>query len=450
MVARRSLVLAVVGAALAAYVPAVALGDVSSEATLADRYAPVVRLVAQQEPCGGGEPYSPTDVDMVLGNDQVALRGPWEGSNLVKVAPTAADLAAGLPSYHLDFPGDALQPGCTYEDWQRGFGASATPTTYARVRSESGRTALQYWFFYIYNDFNNKHEGDWEMIQLDFDAPDATAALAVSPTDVGYSQHDGAEAADWGASKLEKVGGTHPVVYPAEGSHANYYGPALYLGSSPTEGVGCDNTRGPWRELRPAVKLVPDDRAAMVAEYPLAGVRRQLGREACRVLQRADGAERPFAVGPPDHVGGHPVASGRVRRTGGPHGRAAHDGPLLRRRRRRLESPDVRGARRAAGVPGDAWGAARPAVGAVRMRGDPRSRSRSPAAGPRADPARVASGLPRKPAPLPHDRRALRPGLARHRRHPEAPLRRDPARGAPRRRRGDERRRGRGRAGHRA
>ena len=271
MVARRSLVLAVVGAALAAYVPAVALGDVSSEATLADRYAPVVRLVAQQEPCGGGEPYSPTDVDMVLGNDQVALRGPWEGSNLVKVAPTAADLAAGLRNYHLDFPGDALQPGCTYEDWQRGFGASATPTTYARIRSESGRTALQYWFFYIYNDFNNKHEGDWEMIQLDFDAPDATAALAVSPTDVGYSQHDGAEAADWGASKLEKVGGTHPVVYPAEGSHANYYGPALYLGSSPTEGVGCDNTRGPWRELRPAVKLVPDDRAAMVAEYPWLG-----------------------------------------------------------------------------------------------------------------------------------------------------------------------------------
>ena len=132
-------------------------------------------------------------------------------------------------------------------------------------------TALQYWFFYIYNDFNNKHEGDWEMIQLDFDAPDATAALAVSPTDVGYSQHDGAEAADWDASKLEKVGGTHPVVYPAEGSHANYYGPALYLGSSPTEGVGCDNTRGPSRELRPAVKLVPDDRAAMVAEYPWLG-----------------------------------------------------------------------------------------------------------------------------------------------------------------------------------
>ena len=267
MVARRSLVLGVVWAALGALCPAAALGDVSAEATLADRYAPVVRLVAQVEPCGAGEPFSPVAVDGVLGNDQVALRGPWQESNLVNVAPTAPDLAAGLRNYHLDFPGNALQPGCTYEEWQRTLG-SATPTTYARVRSESGRTALQYWFFYIYNDFNNKHEGDWEMIQLDFDAPDAAAALAVRPAEVGYSQHDGAERAAWGDAKLEKIGGTHPVVYPAEGSHANYYAPALYLGSSAAEGVGCDDTRGPWRELRPAVELVPSDPAAMVAQFP--------------------------------------------------------------------------------------------------------------------------------------------------------------------------------------
>jgi hypothetical protein len=305
-VARSSLALGVVWAVLGASVPAVALGDVSAEATLADRYAPVVRLVAQHEACGSGEPFSPTDVDAVLGNDQVALRGPWQGSNLVMVAPTASDLAAGLPNYHLDFPGDALQPGCTYEEWQRGFGAASTPTTYARVRSESGRTALQYWFFYIYNDFNNKHEGDWEMIQLDFDAPDATAALAVSPTDVGYSQHDGAEAADWDASKLEKVGGTHPVVYPAEGSHANYYGPALYLGSSPTEGVGCDNTRGPSRELRPAVKLVPDDRAAMWRSTPGWG-------------SRATG-ERSMPPSITGRRGRMPIRSGTTRSRGRPPG----------------------------------------------------------------------------------------------------------------------------------
>ena len=26
-----------------------------------------------------------------------------------------------------------------------------------------GRIALQYWLFYVFNDFNNLHEGDWEM-----------------------------------------------------------------------------------------------------------------------------------------------------------------------------------------------------------------------------------------------------------------------------------------------
>ena len=52
------------------------------------------------------------------------------------------------------------------------------------------------------------------------------------PVEVGYSSHEGAERADWGDDKLELVGGTHPVVYPAAGSHANKFTDALYLGSS--------------------------------------------------------------------------------------------------------------------------------------------------------------------------------------------------------------------------
>src|SRR5262249_6249621 len=159
---------------------------------------------------------------------------------LVKVAPTATDLSAGLPGYSLDFPGNALKPGCTYADWSKQVEAESPPLTYAHLVTQSGypgKLALQYWFFYLYNDFNDKHEGDWETVQLNCHADSAEQALTMSPYETGYSQHEGAESATWGASKLTIVDGTHPVVYPAYGSHANYYSPALYLGRSAAEGV---------------------------------------------------------------------------------------------------------------------------------------------------------------------------------------------------------------------
>ena len=67
---------------------------------------------------------------------------------------------------------------------------------YAHVATDPGypgKLALQYWFFYPFNDFNNTHEGDWEMTQLVFDAADAPEALTKEPAKVGYSSHEGAE-----------------------------------------------------------------------------------------------------------------------------------------------------------------------------------------------------------------------------------------------------------------
>jgi hypothetical protein len=238
--------------------------------------------VKQSEPCGHGEPYDPASVDVVLGKSEVALRGPWTGSNVVKVAPSALDLSEGLFGYHLDFPGDALSPGCTYEQWADRISAGSTPTTYARVVTEPGypgQLALQYWFFYVFNDFNDKHEGDWEMIQLDFRAANAKEALTRAPTEVGYSQHGGAERAGWDDGKLQRVGGTHPVVYPAAGSHANYFRPGLFLGRSAAEGVGCDDTVGPSRQLRPAVAVVPTGTAEYLAAFPWLGYEGRWGEE---------------------------------------------------------------------------------------------------------------------------------------------------------------------------
>jgi hypothetical protein len=267
---RRPLLLVLaVTAALA--LPPVATADLADETALADKYAPVVRLVEQLEECGPGEPYLPIDVELVLEEPTVALRGPWNAADLVKIGPSASDLA-GLYEYHLDFPGNALQPGCDYERWQNRLTRDgAFPTVFAHVATEAGqdgKLALQYWFFYVFNDFNNLHEGDWEMVQLVFDAEDAAEALSEEPVEIGYSSHEGAERAAWDDDKLERVEGTHPVVYPAAGSHANKFTEALYLGSSAEQGVGCDNTQGPHTELRPAVKTIPSDVSSAQAAFP--------------------------------------------------------------------------------------------------------------------------------------------------------------------------------------
>ena len=251
--------------------PAISLGALSDERTLAERYAPVVRLVTQEKKCGPGEPYEPMDVDALFGKPTVALRGPWTADDLVKIGPTAQDLSRGLYQYHLDFPGNALEPGCDYERWARRVTEGNVPTVYAHVVSDRlhpAELALQYWLFYAYNDWNNLHEGDWEMIQLVFDAGNAHDALMTAPTSVGYSQHEGAERAAWSSSKLERVGGTHPVVYPAAGSHANFYDEGLFLGSSASQGVGCDDTAGPHRDLHSSVATIPSDPLQAREQFP--------------------------------------------------------------------------------------------------------------------------------------------------------------------------------------
>jgi hypothetical protein len=106
------------------------------------------------------------------------------------------------------------------------------------------------------------------MIQLVFDAATPAQALKQPPVEVGYSQHEGAERATWTDGKLERVDGTHPVVRPAAGSHANFYDAALYLGSSAEQGVGCDDTRGPTFDIRPHVQTIPSSPAQAKADFP--------------------------------------------------------------------------------------------------------------------------------------------------------------------------------------
>ena len=271
-------------AAMASRVPHASAASASAaEIALAQKYSPVMRLKERPGSCGIGEPYRPTDVNVLLGNPDVVLRGHWDAAtNVVKVAPTGEDLRQGLFEYHLDFPGDSLEPGCTYEQWEQILTALAPPTIYAHVVREAGvpgRLALQYWFFYTYNDWNNTHEGDWEMIQLNFDADSPAQALAGQPVEVGYSQHSSAERAGWGDDKLEIVDGTHPVVYPAEGSQATFFRSQLHLMRSSAEGLGCDDTTGPSLTVNPVVAVVPTEPAAYLKDFPWLGFNGRWGEE---------------------------------------------------------------------------------------------------------------------------------------------------------------------------
>ena len=220
---------------------------------LADRYAPVLVVRKHTKQCGDGEPYLPISVDAVLGRAEVTLR---TARGTIK-APTARQLAGAGPNSYLDLPGNALEPGCTYEKWYDQIRRGHEPTIYARVVTDQGQVAVQYWFYYVYNDWNDRHESDWEMIQVDFDVPTVAAALTAQPSRTAYAQHEGSETADWGEDKLRLVDGTHPVVYPGQGSHASYYSQQHWLGRGSATGFGCDDTSAPGTEIRPHVALMP-------------------------------------------------------------------------------------------------------------------------------------------------------------------------------------------------
>ncbi len=236
-----------------------AAAEFSPEQQLADRYAPVVALKQQSEACSSdGEPYRPVPVDPLFGRSDVRLVD--SNGQLIRSAPTAADLYGRDDQTYLNFPGSPLDPGCRYEQWADQVFAGKPTTAYAHVsteRGKPGKLALQYWLYYPFNDWNNKHESDWEIVQLMFDAATASEALERSPTEVGYSQHEGAERADWNDDKLQKQG-THVVVFPGRGSHADYYEQAVWLGHSAQEGFGCDNTTAPSNEEPTKAVLLPD------------------------------------------------------------------------------------------------------------------------------------------------------------------------------------------------
>ncbi|MAT04257.1 MAG: hypothetical protein CL424_04340 [Acidimicrobiaceae bacterium] len=268
--------------------------DRSPEQELVERHAPIVMVREQSAPCDtDGEPFEPAPVDIVLENPEIFLRQVGNDDPVAQRGPSGADLFDLREGWYLDFPGDALEPGCIFEQdfWRFYDGQSVTYAHIAVEDDRPGFLAVQYWFFWYHNPAKNDHEGDWEFVQLLFEADSVTEALAADPVSIGYAQHTGGERAVWSDERIERVDG-RPVVYAAQGSHASYFESGHFLGRSSSEGFGCDDTTGPSRRLDPAVVLLPA--AVDDADDPFAWLAFQ-GRWGQREPSFLNGPTGPFA-----------------------------------------------------------------------------------------------------------------------------------------------------------
>jgi hypothetical protein len=94
------------------------------------------------------------------------------------------------------------------------------------------RVALQYWFQYYYDDWANRHEGDWEgitvLLELSQDTirkgrelDESELLKDITLHDVGYAVHGDGYRRLW--EDVQRTKDDHPVVYVARGSSASYF-----------------------------------------------------------------------------------------------------------------------------------------------------------------------------------------------------------------------------------
>ena len=89
------------------------------------------------------------------------------------------------------------------------------PTVYYRVfynQENHNPYAIQYWFFYYYNEWDAAHQGDWESVTVFLDQN-------LQPKEVALSTHYEANRISWDSMLTE---GDRPRVYVSSGGHGSY------------------------------------------------------------------------------------------------------------------------------------------------------------------------------------------------------------------------------------
>ena len=191
-----------------------ALGPQPGAAALAtaEQFAPVLHLSA-------AEHYRPLAMQDYVAQASLRSGTPPRG-RLAQSAPTLFSLPTGTGASYLDVRGaEPYQHASRYRTIEQQLEqAHPRPTVYWRItrQASTGTTAIEYWFLYLYNDFADKHEADWEGVTV--------FVKDESPIGSAYSQHQGRSWTPWPG----KASDDHPAVYVAAGSHANYPAPGSY------------------------------------------------------------------------------------------------------------------------------------------------------------------------------------------------------------------------------
>ncbi len=181
--------------------------NVSTSLNLLQKYAPILCMHPNER-------FYPTNVKVMLENSKLCTEK-WLGLGIkeVKKIPTLRLLMKKENNdehYNLQLTGKAKDLLQDTNHWKTKI------TVYGRkvVDEYVGNTVLQYWFFYIYNDWQNKHEGDWEMIQINLDKND-------KPKYIVYSIHHGGNRLEWDDKMVSKDDKKpeHPLIYVTLGGH---------------------------------------------------------------------------------------------------------------------------------------------------------------------------------------------------------------------------------------